>query len=56
MKISKSTLLYSTGALFCLAALVTAFGKSNDLGTGVVWLALGATFFGLARKETKKSE
>ncbi len=56
MNIKKSTLLFITGVLFCLAAVVAAFGKANDLGMGVVWLALGVTFFGLAQSESKKSE
>jgi hypothetical protein len=56
MNIRRSTLLTITGVLFCLAAAVAAFGKADDLGMGVVWLALGVTFFGLARSESKKTE
>ena len=56
MKIGKSTLLSITGILFCVAAAVSVFGKENDGGMWVVWLVLGVTFFGLARRESKKSE
>ena len=55
MGMRKPTLLFITGILFCLAAAVTIL-RNHDLGMGVVWLALGATFFGLARSESKRSE
>jgi hypothetical protein len=53
--IRRSTLLSISGILFCLAALLSAF-RSADLGMGAVWLALGVTFFALARSESKKSD
>ena len=54
MNIKTSTLYFITGVLFCLAAVVAAFG--NDFGMGVVYIALGVTFWGLAQSESKKSE
>jgi hypothetical protein len=51
MTMGKPTLLSIAGVFFCLAAIVTFF-RSNDAGMGVVWLALGATFFALSRKES----
>ena len=56
MNISKSMLLSISGVLFCLAAAVAVFGEDNDVGMGVVWLALGVTFFGLARSESRKTQ
>jgi hypothetical protein len=32
---NKSILLFITGILFCLAAVVAGFRKANDLGMGV---------------------
>ena len=52
---SRSTLLCLGGILFCLASLLSAF-RNADLGMGVVWLALGVTFFALARSESRKSD
>ena len=52
---NRGTLLYIGGSLFCLAALLSGF-RNADLGMGVVWLALGVTFFALARSESKKPD
>jgi hypothetical protein len=52
---NRSTLLSIGGILFCLASLLSAFAN-EDFGMGAVWLALGGTFFALARNESKKSD
>ena len=56
MATRKGTHYVVAGVLFCLAAVVAFVRDPNDLGMGVVWLALGVTFFSLARAESKKPE
>jgi hypothetical protein len=55
MKINKSNLMTIAGILFLLAAAVSAFGKSGNIGMGTVWLALGVAFLALAKKRPRNS-
>jgi len=50
----QKTLFLIAAVLFWATAAFAIFGPSKDLGMGVLWLAIGVTFFALAFSKGEK--